>query len=139
MNTNVKNKSKGITLIALVITIIVLLILAGVTIATLTGENGILTKATQSKEETRYGTVKEARDLWFTEKEMANQVNGNPKTLDEILYELGPDGRKELTEEEIEQIKSTGKVIIANKEIDFTDENDIELVAKIVHTYSRRV
>ena len=37
--------NKGITLIALVITIIVLLILAGVTIATLTGDNGILTKA----------------------------------------------------------------------------------------------
>lgn len=37
---------KGITLIALVITIIVLLILAGVTIAMLTGENGILNKAT---------------------------------------------------------------------------------------------
>ena len=34
--------NKGITLIALVITIIVLLILAGVTIATLTGDNGIL-------------------------------------------------------------------------------------------------
>lgn len=35
---------KGITLIALVITIIILLILAGITIATLTGENGILRK-----------------------------------------------------------------------------------------------
>ena len=41
-----KQTNNGITLIALVITIIVLLILAGVTIATLTGENGILTKAT---------------------------------------------------------------------------------------------
>ena len=40
------NKQKGITLIALVITIIVLLILAGISIATLTGENGILKKAT---------------------------------------------------------------------------------------------
>jgi len=37
--------NKGITLIALVITIIVLLILAGITIAMLTGENGLLTKA----------------------------------------------------------------------------------------------
>ena len=37
-------KNKGITLIALVITIIVLLILAGVTIATLTGNNRIVTK-----------------------------------------------------------------------------------------------
>ena len=44
-----KEKSKGITLIALVITIIVLLILAGVTIATLTGENGVLTKANEAK------------------------------------------------------------------------------------------
>ena len=42
--------NKGITLIALVITIIVFLILAGVTIATLTGDNGILTKAQNSKE-----------------------------------------------------------------------------------------
>ena len=40
-----QKNSKGITLIALVITIIVLLILAGVTIATLTGDNGILTQA----------------------------------------------------------------------------------------------
>ncbi len=46
----VKNQ-KGITLIALVITIIVLLILAGVTIATLKGDNGLLTKAQQVKEE----------------------------------------------------------------------------------------
>ena len=37
--------NKGITLIALVITIIVLLILAGVSIAMLTGDNGLLTKA----------------------------------------------------------------------------------------------
>ena len=42
-------KQKGITLIALVITIIVILILAGVTVATLTGDNGILTKAGQAK------------------------------------------------------------------------------------------
>ena len=43
---------KGITLIALVITIIVLLILAGVSIAMLTGQNGILTQANNSKTET---------------------------------------------------------------------------------------
>ena len=40
--TNQK-ENRGITLIALVITIIVLLILAGISIATLTGENGVLT------------------------------------------------------------------------------------------------
>lgn len=40
-----RKSESGITLIALVITIIVLLILAGVTIATLTGQNGILTQS----------------------------------------------------------------------------------------------
>ena len=45
-------ENKGITLIALVITIIVLLILAGVTIATLTGDNGILKKAGDAKTQT---------------------------------------------------------------------------------------
>ena len=53
------NTNKGITLIALVITIIVLLILAAVSIATLTGENGILTKARTAKEETDKATAKE--------------------------------------------------------------------------------
>ena len=38
----------GITLIALIVTIIILLILAGVTIATLTGENGIITRANEA-------------------------------------------------------------------------------------------
>lgn len=51
LNKNVKEE-KAITLIALVITILVLLILAGVTILMLTGENGILKKATTAKERT---------------------------------------------------------------------------------------
>lgn len=51
MKTKFKN-AKGITLIALVITIIVLLIFAGVTIATLTGDNGILTQAGKAKDKT---------------------------------------------------------------------------------------
>mgnify|MGYP007032393194 CR=1 FL=1 len=44
-----QKKNHGITLIALVITIIVLLILAGISIALLTGENGILTRASSSQ------------------------------------------------------------------------------------------
>ncbi len=46
-------KSKGITLISLIITIIVLLILSGISIASLTGENGVLTKASLAGEETK--------------------------------------------------------------------------------------
>ena len=55
-----KKSSKGITLIALVITIIVLLILAAVSIATLTGENGILTRAQDAKTNTEIAEEKEA-------------------------------------------------------------------------------
>ena len=47
-----KNKEKGITLIALVVTIIVLIILAGVSIGMLVGENGIITQAQKAKRET---------------------------------------------------------------------------------------
>lgn len=54
MNRN--RQEKGITLIALVITIIVLLILAGVSIATLTGENGILRKSFNFKRNNRRKT-----------------------------------------------------------------------------------
>lgn len=56
-------KQEGITLIALVITIIVLLILAGVTIAMLTGENGLLSRATSTKEASDLGTAKELISL----------------------------------------------------------------------------
>ena len=54
---------KGITLIALVITIVVLLILAGVSIATLTGNNGILTRANDAKIESEETEEDELRRL----------------------------------------------------------------------------
>lgn len=57
-------EQKGVTLIALVITIIVLLILAGVSIAFLTGENGILNKSTKAAAEQK---VAEAKELATTE------------------------------------------------------------------------
>ena len=57
---NQKKQEKGITLIALVITIIVLLILAGVSIAMLAGDNGILNQASKSTIQNAHATVKEA-------------------------------------------------------------------------------
>ena len=69
--------NKGITLIALVITIIVLLILAGVTIATLMGDNGILTKATEAKNDQADGTVKEAVALLWNEYQLEIKSSSN--------------------------------------------------------------
>ena len=68
-------KQNGITLIALVITIIVLLILAGVSIATLTGENGILTQATNAKLATEKGEIEESVDLALVEWQGERYIN----------------------------------------------------------------
>ena len=54
---------KGITVIALIITIIVLLILAGVVLATITGEDGVIQKAIHAKEEQERAEKEEQSDL----------------------------------------------------------------------------
>ena len=83
---NFKKSSKGITLIALVITIIVLLILAAVSIATLTGENGILTRAQDAKEQTIIGREKEQVELAYSSAS-ANKLGENV-TSGELQEEL---------------------------------------------------
>ena len=70
--------NKGITLIALVITIIVLLILAGVSIAMLTGENGILTQANESKIWTDLGNVDDSYKTYI----LGLQANNNGAQVD---------------------------------------------------------
>ena len=53
-------EQKGITLVALIITIIVMLILAGVSISLVVGENGVLTQAQSAGTESTKGALKEA-------------------------------------------------------------------------------
>ena len=69
--------TKGITLIALVVTIIVLLILAGVSIAMLTGNNGILTQGKRAKEEQAHAAVKEGIMLLYNEYKTKQEVNAS--------------------------------------------------------------
>lgn len=86
---------KGITLIALVITIIVLLILAGVTIAMLTGENGILNKATGAVSDTEKATAEEAIKMEVYNNIATNEGTFNLATFTSITtnsdykYEVG--------------------------------------------------
>ena len=75
-------EKKGITLIALVITIVVLLILAGVSISMLTGNNGILTQVQKSKQATEEAAQKEKEDLIKLEI-LANNSNVNIPNLKE--------------------------------------------------------
>ena len=94
-----KNSTKGITLIALVITIIVLLILAGVSIATLTGPNGLLTRANDAKTETGKAGAKEKVQMEVAgsydnsgnlDKEMLNNNLENVEGLTGIPIESFP-------------------------------------------------
>ena len=70
--------NKGITLIAVVITIIVLLILAGVTIAMLTGDNGIITKVKEAKEKTKQAEQEETYAL----ESVLNSINSSAPSTD---------------------------------------------------------
>lgn len=61
--SNIPSSNSAITLVALVITIIILLILAGVTLTMVMGENGIIAKAQLAKEKTNQSQVEEEKDL----------------------------------------------------------------------------
>ena len=78
-----KNK-KGITLIALVVTIVVLLILAGVTINLLLDENGIIAKSKDARSGTRASQVEDEVGMWkqhnFINKE-SNQAQESADTM----------------------------------------------------------
>ena len=91
--TNFKKNlgNKGITLIALVITIIVLLILAGISIAMLTGENGILTKADNAKEGTKRAEVIENAKLDILEYEIENEGKITDEKACEIIAKYDKD------------------------------------------------
>ena len=68
----VKTRNKGITLIALVVTIVVLLILAGVSISMLTGDDGIISKSKEARISTELSGYKEELELYKSEKYMEN-------------------------------------------------------------------
>ena len=84
-----KTNNAGITLIALVITIIVLLILAGISIAMLTGSNGILTKANEADAETVRAEARErinlALDGVYTDLLTQRYVSGAEKELSDLI------------------------------------------------------
>ena len=108
MKQNLKervNGKNGITLIALVITIIVLLILAGVTIATLTGDNGILTKAQNAKEKNAQKTVEEQINLAV----QASRINEGLVINKEILEQELTNNGIEITKSENDELPWTVK------------------------------
>ena len=131
-----KKQEKGITLIALVVTIVVLLILAAVSISMLGGENGIVTQAQKSKEETRGANVEEERNLWKANQYLDEYSSVSSESLQELIDRLVNQGM--LTEDEKDQIlgneekgiEATGQVTIGSKTIIFQDDI-VDLVGNI--------
>ena len=72
------NDTKGITLVALVITIIILLILAGITISSLTN-TGIFEKAKEARDKTANAAENQAKLLNEYEEELNKYISGNEK------------------------------------------------------------
>ena len=97
-----KNK-KGITLIALVVTIVVLLILAGVTISLLLDENGIIAKSKDARTETRVSQIEDEVGMWKQHNFINKESNQEQESADTMLANLI--SRKLLTEEEIDRDK----------------------------------
>ena len=79
-----KKREKGITLVALVITIVILLILAGIAIAALTGNNGLFSRAQQAKEETIKSQLKEEITMAIQEIQAEELPRGNNVTLETL-------------------------------------------------------
>ena len=95
---------KGITLLVLIVTIIILLILAGITIGTLTGENGIINNTKSAKEQTEIANEKEILEK-ATVEAMGNNKYGNIEE-NELQNKLDKE-----TDEGETQVKDIGEVI----------------------------
>ena len=94
-------KQKGITLIALVVTIVVLLILAGVTINLLLDENGIIVKSKDARIETRASQVEDEVGMWKQHNFINKESNQAQESAETMLANLI--SRKLLTEDEIDR------------------------------------
>lgn len=112
-----RTNEKGITLIALVITIIVLLILAGVSISMLTGQNGLLTKTTEAKEQSENGELKESIALAVQSLLARKSYDGEEINAENLREQLNEDG-------------VSGFEITGNKDLIVTFPNNKSYVVK---------
>lgn len=104
-------KNKGITLIALIVIVAVLLILAGVSINFLAGKNGIVTRAVDVKIITRASEAEARVNLWKKENYMARETEKETVSKEKLLKDLKDQNL--VTEEEIDRDR---EVIVIKKD-----------------------
>ena len=120
-------KEKGITLIALVVTIVVLLILAGVSTNILFSDSGLIEKAQNSGLKIRAAQVEEVVANWKQSNFINSSINKQKETADKMLEDLI--SKKLVTEDEIDREQE--KIIIKKKDGTIVKEisySDIEIV-----------
>ena len=122
---NFKKQQKGITLVALVVTIVVLLILAGISINAVLGDNGLITKAKDAKDATRYATIKDEYDMYKYGKEISKLTGtSSSEQFADFLDKLENQGS--ITAEDRTQIEEEGKLTISEKyEIIFNESKTL--------------
>ncbi len=137
MNKLFRNRqNSGITLVALVVTIVVLMILAGISIQMLKGDNGIVTKANEAKLESRAGNVDEEVKMWKNNNKMIktqNEVTGTSEALvskEEMLEKLIQEGI--VYEKEIDRDKEI--ITIGTREIPYGEEVDKSALIMLVNS-----
>ena len=116
---NLKNKN-AITLIALVVTIVVLLILAGVTISLLLDENGIIAKSKDARNTNRAGTIRDEISLWEADKVASENGAGSHESMDAFLARLKTRGL--INDEDIQKIKDTRELQVGKEIIKFPSD-----------------
>ena len=133
-----EKQNQGITLIALVITIIILIILAGVTISMIVGEGGLISRADQAKSDTANATAQEGEQIDTLVNELEKQLNGDANKEFDFNLVKYPDSKqtntvfiditfgrpyKEYAPEELKQLTQKQKeeyfLIDYNKESEF--------------------
>ena len=120
-------KEKGITLIALVVTIVVLLILAGVSTNVLFSDSGLIEKAQNSGLKIRAAQVEEVVANWKQSNFINSSINKQKETADKMLEDLI--SKKLVTEDEIDREQE--KIIIKKKDGTIIKEisySDVEIV-----------
>ncbi|MFR2533616.1 MAG: hypothetical protein ACLTEH_00130 [Clostridia bacterium] len=108
---------KGITMISLVITIIILIILAGITINTLIGDNGIITKTKQAKENTLLAQEEEARnlnELYVQLDKMDGNINVGDGDIGDKLLNFKKVIAQAITKEGVDTQETDSEEVMAN-------------------------
>ena len=155
MDKRKKNQISGITIISLVVTIIVLLILAGISVSMITGDNGIINKAGFAKEQTEIAKEKESIGTAavhainkskfgdITQEKLQQQINnefGEGKKakvyeedesflvlVENRLYKVDKDGNVELSEENFELPKREFLAQLSNNELGVSADKPYEI------------